>query len=448
MAQKQPVVVLRSNDICYYGIISSLRDSAVPCISVIFDWEGSKPWFSEQSKAFDASITIANPYTDELLAVEQLGSFLKDQFELFGQKLLVIPSSDTNLMFIAEHWELWSEYISIMGNAAFDDPRMEIVHKNLCMEILNQGDEQYAPQSWSYAPGDSLEALVNSATFPVVYKPAVKDYGQSFYNKHNGLKAVECISADALLDALDPSNAGCFELVIQEKIIFDSVYDEIPFYLYADADSNIRMAANGIKEVIQPFPFGTATALRFSWNPELFDIAQKLVKKIAWRGILMIEFIKDKKDGCWKVIELNTRPWLFNGFYARLGFDFVGMLVQDYTGQLEKSDNVIVAKSDWAAINAVHVDLMTIPSHVEVSHGKSLNDFSDWLNDLGGRISSPYAVDDDGVPFGELKRILAESCDWPADELSNVINSSIKQQSIDLTQKYLLTEIYEQANGK
>jgi hypothetical protein len=58
-----------------------------------------------------------------------------------------------------------------------------------------------------------------------------------------------------------------FDIIVQEKVVFDTVYDEIPFYLYADANGKIRMAANGIKELIDPFPFGTAIVLRFAWLP-------------------------------------------------------------------------------------------------------------------------------------------------------------------------------------
>ena len=132
------------------------------------------------------------------------------------------------------------------------------------------------------------------------------------------------------------------------------MHDEVPFYLYADARGEILMASNGIKEVIEPFPFGTAILLRLAWYPELLEAAKTVVNALSYRGILMIEFVRDQRDGNWKVIEVNPRHWLFNGFYAQQGLSYTATLAKDIRGEV--SSSLIVP--DASVLGKVHVDLV------------------------------------------------------------------------------------------
>ena len=81
------------------------------------------------------------------------------------------------------------------------------------------------------------------------------------------------------------------------------MHDEVPFYLYADARGEILMASNGIKEVIEPFPFGTAILLRLAWYPELLEAAKTVVNALGYRGILMIEFVEISVMGIGKLLK-------------------------------------------------------------------------------------------------------------------------------------------------
>ena len=44
----------------------------------------------------------------------------------------------------------------------------------------------------------------------------------------------------------------------------------------------------------------------------------------------MIEFIYDKNERKWNVIEMNGRPWLMIDFFRRLDLSFLKLLTQDF----------------------------------------------------------------------------------------------------------------------
>jgi predicted ATP-grasp superfamily ATP-dependent carboligase len=410
MIQNRPALVFRGNDISYYGIISSLASHQLPYYSVLFDWKGSPTWHSSKSSLQGTTIVIPNPYEHPLNAAESLEKQLKVICGKIHSKLIAIPSSDTNLTFIVDYWEIFSSYLAVMGSPEFDDPRTDVLNKARCMHLLNSGSENLAPISFRCARQEDIAEIVNEVTYPAIYKPSTKDYGQSFYRSHNGSKAVECATPQKLLEALDNELKANFELVVQEKILFDNLEDEVPFYLYADKNHKIRMAATGKKNYVYPHPFGTALSLQLSWEPDLLDLANKVVKKINWTGILMIEFIRDKKDGRFKVVELNTRPWLFNGFYQLLGFNFVNLLMQDFNDQLKyPSDQLVFPDDRLLCRNPVHIDLIGILRALNIENIEYLRK---WLSTQGNEQSFAYQYSQETNVF--------ESVMYAASEVSKL----------------------------
>ena len=72
----------------------------------------------------------------------------------------------------------------------------------------------------------------------------------------------------------------------------------------------------------------------------------------------MIEFIRDKKDSKWKVIEINIRPWLFIGFYELFGLKYLSLLYQDWQNLLDNFDGTTIFPSKEVLFNSpIHVDI-------------------------------------------------------------------------------------------
>ena len=396
MTDKRPnnprVVVLRNNDYCFLGALRGLSEAGARVLSVVWDWEGSGPWVSAESIHFDDVEEIPNPYVDESGAAGAFAALGERLFEEENERTMVIASSDTGLMFLQNHWDLFGQYFRMMGHSAFEDSRYDCLDKGQCLEQL-KADDCAIPITMSVRTRTDVVSVTQNMLYPCVYKPAVKDYGQTFYRTHNMLKAIECADAQSLEAALYEEVDAGFELVVQEKILFDSAYEEIPFYLYADENHEIRLASTAIKDSIRPFPFGTATVLRLDWEAELLPHAQRVVKALKWRGLLMIEFIRDKKDGQWKVVEINVRPWLFNDFFRQSGFDYLGYLVDDLRGTLGRRPPLVCPESTEWAREHVHVDLLAELAGLREEQGHLPLDedlLRHCLASVGGKVSFAY----------------------------------------------------------
>ena len=187
------------------------------------------------------------------------------------------------------------------------------------------------------------------------------------------------------------------------------------------------MAANGVKEVIYPPPFGTAIVLRFAWFSELMSIAQRIVDAVNYRGILMIELIRDQKDDQWKVIELNLRHWLFNGFYRRLGFNFTKQLYDDLCESAAPSA-AIVASDELQSDNHAHIDLAGIAQKMVVQKvTPSLANFLTALDAIPGNLSHPYSDPGDPAPGTAVIDALANTYGWNRHEALDGISNRLVQ---------------------
>ena len=394
------VILLRNNDYCFLGALRGLSEAGARVLSVVWDWEGSGPWVSAESKHFKEVEEIPNPYADESGAVAAFAAIGERLLEEENERTMVIASSDTGLMFLQNHWDLFGKTFRMMGHSTFEDSRYDCLDKGQCLEQL-KADDCAIPMTMSVRSRADVVSVTQTMLYPCVYKPAVKDYGQTFYRTHNMLKAIECTEPSELEEALHREVDAGFELVVQEKILFDSAYEEIPFYLYADENHEIRLASTAIKDSIRPFPFGTATVLRLDWEAELLPHAQRVVKALKWRGLLMIEFIRDKKDGRWKVVEINVRPWLFNDFFRQSGFDYVGYLVDDLRGLLHKRPKLVCPESTAWAREHVHVDLLAELNGVREETGESLRSevlLRRALAEIQGSVSFAYDDPQDQEP--------------------------------------------------
>ena len=189
-----PVIIFRSNDICYLGIIRSLGKLSIPYEVVTFTWPSCGIWWSEDSLYSKNIINhiIPNPYEfpqEALAALVVIGIKLLEKWKM---PLLAIPSSDTNLMFLLDHEHDLSQYFCLMGDETFSDYRGDIINKTLCSKVLYSYSPYLSPRSIGCRDLNDIDSVIQFMTYPCIYKPAEKDYGQSFYAMHNGRKAIEC----------------------------------------------------------------------------------------------------------------------------------------------------------------------------------------------------------------------------------------------------------------
>ena len=214
------------------------------------------------------------------------------------------------------------------------------------------------------------------------------------------------------------------------------------------------MAATSIKELIQPYPFGTANILRLSWHSELLNTANQVVKALKWRGIIMIEFIRDQKDNKLKVIEVNVRPWLFIGFYTRFGLNFIDKLYQDWTEGLEPYDgNTIVPSEATLKLSPIHIDLIGIANHFnEEEKVKYFIDDDDvllhWLKSFSQNIISTYALGKDNQPWIKSCDNLCNSTRLSKDYLLKNVTDSLYVEDSNVSYTALTSSRFSEKGSR
>ena len=239
-------------------------------------------------------------------------------------------------------------------------------------------------------------------------------------------------------------------LIAQDKINFETIEDEVPFYCFFDKSHELRIAASGIKELIQPPVYGTSIVLRLAHKPELIEHARALGKCLRWCGPLMIEFIRDNLSGQWQIIEVNTRPWLFNDFYRKLAPRFVGAAVCEHSDFYNKTDllNTVLKGQPLTTPNhqfvekngACHVDLPRVIDHLVSGNPTkkiSSNDVIAELEKYGRNISFAHGDANDLEP---LRSSISEACDKYGLDRSRLENFALAPKNSHFIQNVVFSD--------
>ncbi len=404
MPYQKPLVILRSNDNCFLDIIRACGRCGIETISVIFSWDGAT-WKSEKSSYLKNIVRITNPAENEQLAVQELCALGQRLLEKYGERLLVISSSDTNLYFMQKNFETFSPYFLQMGHSSFDKSCMRELRKDSAAELLKQGNVEI-PLSYPVLSASDVTPTVDNMRYPCVYKPILKDLTGSFQKTHAGKKAVECTSKTELREKLLQELKNGYKLIVQEKIMFQSLEDEVSCYMYVNGKGNIQAISGQHKILEHPHPYGTGVVSVPFMDEEFIRIAHNIAKAYKWRGFLGIEFMRNKKNGKWTVIEINLRPWISVNFQASLGFNYLKMLYDDFYG--ETTDEIRVMDSSFCAVYRINLTMLVqkVMADCDNAHITMERIKTGIKNNLGQMIFSYYIYNDEGPGLAEKEDLI------------------------------------------
>jgi D-aspartate ligase len=217
-------------------------------------------------------------------------------------------------------------------------------------------------------PGSREEVaeFAASAVFPVVVKNAGtwdrrrNPVGAAVGGSSSGTTVVR--DAAGLLALVPPGtrSARCPDgpppgFIVQEYIPAEYAENWI-FYAYCDSGGECRVVFTGVKARSWPVRAGV-TACGFSVaNPELAELASRFCKQLGYRGIADMDWVRDRRDGRFKLVDFNPRMGnQFRLFETGAGVDVVRAMHLDLTGrevpagvQVE-GRRIVVEHIDWPA---------------------------------------------------------------------------------------------------
>jgi D-aspartate ligase len=316
MNHTTPVVILRSGHHGGLGIVRSLGRLGVPVYSVdAASWEPA--FLSRYCRGRFVLDTDGQPPEQSIAGLLAIARKV-------GGRPILIPTTDHGATWVAEH-------AAELGQA-YCFPRQEL---SLVRALCDKGTMQDlarqsgVPTARALVPRSSkdIEQFLETAVFPVMVKATDSDR----LRRHTGGTkfVIQNPRELAALYARAEDGQGP-NLLIQEYI----PGEDWMFDGYFDGNSECLFGLTGKK--IRRFPVHTGvTSLGICLpNETVIETTAAFMKAIGYHGILDIGYRYDRRDGQYKVLDVNPRiGCTFRLFTGANGMDVARALYLDLTGQ-------------------------------------------------------------------------------------------------------------------
>jgi len=308
--------VVLGGDFQGLGVIRSLAENRVPVFLIDHEWGIAR--YSRYVKRMS--------YKPDFLHEDVFVEFLLETGRESGLEGWVLyPNNDEGVKLLSIHREELGRFFKVPV------PSWEVVKKfyikNLVMEVAARLG---IPTPKEYKGLGLEEILSLDPLYPLVLKPVNKE---KYYPKTKK-KAVRVENEAHLkkeyrdMEALIPPE----EIIVQEFIVGGTEN----LYSYATLFDGTRHIAgmSAVRLRQHPMDFGKATTYAVSRHmPELEEMANRLLREIGFYGIAEVEFMKDEKDGLYKFLEINGRPWGWHTLLRAAGLNIPFLLYLKETGQ-------------------------------------------------------------------------------------------------------------------
>lgn len=229
---------------------------------------------------------------------------------------LLLPSNDHAVSTLSRNKTLLSQHFKVIS------PEAEIFNNIYNKENLLRLSESIGvpiPRSWFKLNSGSEDF---PDTFPVITKGK---YGLSFYKK-TGKKAFISNNADEYKDFLNTLDTDDESLMAFSQELIELNGNKTISFTAFSIDGELKSFWIGKKHRDHPINFGTATYCESIEENELIEPSKKLLQALNFSGVCEIEFLKDPKDGLYKLIEINARTWLWVGLAYKAGINYPMMI--------------------------------------------------------------------------------------------------------------------------
>jgi D-aspartate ligase len=249
---------------------------------------------------------------------------------------VIYPTKDEQVAAIANHRDKLAEYFRVPTpdldcvRMAWDKRETYRLAERLGIAI---------PRTWF--PRSEADLAEIDVSVPLAVKPSIKEH--FFYA--TGAKAWRAFGREELLATFRRAAqiVPDGEVIVQEMIPggTDEQYAYCTFF--AAGQPSASMTVQRCRQ--HPSDFGRAsTYVRTITLPELAGPAARLLRAIGYYGLAEVEFMRDPRDGTYRLLDVNARTWGYHTLGRRAGVDFPYLLFRDQTGQQDGRDGQARAK--------------------------------------------------------------------------------------------------------
>jgi biotin carboxylase len=184
------------------------------------------------------------------------------------------------------------------------------------------------PQTLFVPDGSRIaSAGIAPLTYPVVIKPMATRIVTATGMLHG--RVLHADHEDRLMEIYRIPVFQHYPSIVQERIcgsgtgLFTLFDRDRHLALFSHRRLREKPPSGGVSVVCESVPL----------DPEMVRDAQKLLTAVGWKGVAMVEFKRDDRDGKAKLIEVNGRFWGSLQLAVAAGIDFPGLLVDYLMGK-------------------------------------------------------------------------------------------------------------------
>ena len=194
------------------------------------------------------------------------------------------------------------------------------------------------------------ERVLAEIGVPCILKPAAK---RPFYDAFG---ANLFVAEDAASFAARQRDGEAFGMLAQE-ILPATGDDYVTVAAALGRGGRVLGAFVGQRLEIYPAGFGTTCLARAVAEPELEARAVAILRRLGYHGIAEVEFLRDPRDGVFKLLDGNPRPWKWVGLPIAAGVYLPWLSYAEAMGEpagpVERRDEVLwVSVKDYVPLRA------------------------------------------------------------------------------------------------
>lgn len=276
-------------------------------------------------------------YTERIEDHEYFVSYLKDLAKKYRkdyEKLLLIGTNDNYVTFIIDNKKALAE------DFEFSYPDRELLPELFLKKNFYRLAEKHGlsvPLTYFY-PVTKEEPFNEEIPFPSIVKPSngIEYYDHPFPGMQKVYKVENYEELHQVIRSI--KNSGYQdELIIQDYIPGDDTYMWDAVY-YGDRNREPQLISFGQVVAQEPTTTGVGnyTALIVRENKEVMDKLTQFMKDIGYKGFGNFDLKYDKRDGTFKLFEVNIRQGRSSYYLTQSGYNIAKIIVDDVIYKKDK----------------------------------------------------------------------------------------------------------------
>jgi predicted ATP-grasp superfamily ATP-dependent carboligase len=323
---------------------------------------------------------------DPLGQPQELVRFLRHQARDASRKVVLLPTSDLFFLFLSRH------RVQLADRFLMSLPSLEVaesvVNKRRLYELAAAHGTAF-PQSHFPGTYDEALAVKDSLRYPAFIKPYWgHEWRRHFGGQHKGFKVQ---SPEEFLGRFREVLASGHSALVQSYITSpdDNLFS---LSLYVSEKGEV-LGAFPRRQVRQyPPNSGTVTLAIGEANAELVASGAHFCRSIGYRGIVGLEYKRDREDDRYKLLDFNPRLMLSDALTAYCGINLPLLQYLDLTGQDPAPRREYAQGITWLESMA---DFQAFKQY----HERGELPLKDWLKSIRrARVFALFAWDDP-LPF-------------------------------------------------